>query len=455
MSPILALLTKLPAKAREEFILGLTDSERLALMFDWRGVWARPSQIEPAEAFEVWLVLAGRGFGKTRTGGEWVRENVENGSAKRIALVAATASDYRDVMIEGESGILALSRPDFMPVWEPSLRRVTWPNGAVAMCYAAETPNRLRGPQHDLFWADEAATWKYPRETWDNLQFGLRLGKNPRGIVTTTPRPIALIRDLVKDPGTVVTGGSTYENLAHLAPKFIRTVVRRYEGTTVGRQELHAELLSEVPGALWKRKQIDSGRIDPAQGTLPAMLRIVVAIDPAVTSGEDADATGIIVAGLGTDYHGYVLWDSTMHATPDEWAREAVRLYHRYQADAIVAEVNNGGDLVAYTLSTIDSTVPVYEVHASRGKRTRAEPVSALYEQGKVHHLKLPPRRDQETGQWKPILEDLEDQLCTWTTKSPDSPDRLDAMVWALTALMLEEDGVVMEYQPEYEISPL
>lgn len=435
-----------------------------ALKYDWRGFHARPTQLPPLTwdghepDHDIWMLMAGRGYGKTRVGGETVRERVERGRWKRVALVAATAADARDVMIEGESGILALSRPDFMPDYEPSKRRLTWPNGAIATAYSSETPSRLRGPQHDGAWCDEVASWKNASETWDMMMFGLRLGDSPQVVVTTTPKPIRLVRELARDPATIVTGGSTYENAVNLARAALERFQARYEGTSLGQQELHAVLLTEVPGALWKRATIDRYRVDPDLGQVPEMLRIVVAIDPAVTSGDDSDDTGIIVVGLGTDGHCYVLWDATMKSDPFTWATEAVRLFHHYQADAIVAEVNNGGDLVAFVLASVDANVPVHSVHASRGKRTRAEPVSAKYEQGLVHHLKLPSRLivDPDTGQVRdvPVLEDLEDQLCTWTTDSEESPDRLDALVWGVTALVIGEGEIVLEWGEDYEIDP-
>ena len=435
-----------------------------ALRYDWRGFHARPTQLPPESwdgrepGHDVWMLMAGRGYRKTRVGGETVRERVERGRWRRVALVAATAADARDVMIEGQSGILALSRPDFMPDYEPSKRRLTWPNGAIATAYSSETPSRLRGPQHDGAWCDEVASWKNASETWDMMMFGLRLGDSPQVVVTTTPKPIRLVRDMVRDPSTIVTGGSTYENAVNLARAALERFQARYEGTSLGQQELHAVLLTEVPGALWKRSTIDRYRVDPALGQVPAMLRIVVAIDPAVTSGDDSDDTGIIVVGLGVDGHVYVLWDATMKSDPFTWATEAVRLWHHYQADAIVAEVNNGGDLVAFVLAAVDPNVPVHSVHASRGKRTRAEPVSAKYEQGLVHHLKLDPRDivDPDTGQVRtvPVLEDLEDQLCTWTTDSEESPDRLDALVWGITALVIGEGEIIVEWGEDYEIDP-
>lgn len=440
---------------RRRFLRSLTPTEKYELLYAWEAFWARPEQVEPEGAWEIWFLMAGRGFGKTRTGAEWVRKQVEAGEAKRVALVAPTAADYRDVMVEGDSGLLAISRPDFMPEWEPSKRRLTWPNGAIATCYAAETPNRLRGPQHDAFWGDEPAYWKYGPETFDNLQFGLRLGLHPRGVLTSTPKPIRLIREIISDPGTVVTGGSTYDNALNLAAPALRRLQRRYEGTTMGRQELYAELLSEVPGALWRRATIDSLRRDPAIGGVPEMLRVVVAIDPAASKSEDADETGIVAAGLGTDYHGYVLRDVSGRYHPQEWAQAAIALYHELQADLIVGEVNNGGEMVQTIIATIDPAIPFKAIHASRGKFTRAEPVAALYEQGRVHHLKLPPREDS-AGRVIPAFEDLEDQMCTWTTDMKESPDRMDAAVYAITELLLSPDEEdIVGWDEPYSISPV
>lgn len=367
----------------------------------------------------MWLIQAGRGWGKTRTGAEWVREQVESGK-RRIALIGPTAADCRDVMVEGDSGILSVCAGN-RPLYEPSKRRVTWPNGAIATTYSADEPDRLRGPQHDAGWCDEPAAWKYPTDCWDMMMFGLRLGDNPRVVATTTPRPIQLIRDLIKQPTTIVTRGRTADNAANLAPQFLEQIVGKYEGTRLGRQELEGELLDDVPGALWQRAQLDALRVDAA----PDLVRIVVAIDPAMTSGEKADETGMIAAGTGVDGHAYVLKDLSCRLSPDAWARRAVNAYVELKADRIVAEVNNGGDLVGQVIHTIDPNASYKAVHASRGKRVRAEPVSALYEQGKVHHVGAFPL--------------LEDQQCTFVPDDFDgSPDRVDALVWALTELMLE-----------------
>jgi phage terminase large subunit-like protein len=320
-------------------------------------------------------------------------------------------------MVEGDSGILSVCASN-RPNYEPSKRRITWPNGAIATTYSADEPDRLRGPQHSDAWADEPAAWKYATDAWDMLMFGLRLGDNPRVVATTTPRPIQLIRDLLALPGTVITRGRTADNAANLAPQFLQQIVGKYEGTRLGRQELEGELLDDVPGALWQRAQIDKLRVAIA----PQLSRIVVAIDPAMTSGENADETGIVAAAKGMDDQYYVLADRSCRDTPDGWARRAVGVFSELSADRIVAEINNGGEMVEHTLRTIDKQIPYKAVHASRGKRVRAEPIAALYEQGKVHHVGSYPL--------------LEDQMCSFVADDYiSSPDRVDALVWALTEL--------------------
>jgi len=403
---------------RRRFTKGLSEDKLEALKYDWP-FWAREKQLAPAGDWTTWLVMAGRGYGKTKLGAEFVRGEKDAGRAKRIALIGRTAADVRDVMVEGESGILACSPPWDRPKYEPSKRRLTWPNGTVATTYSAKEPDLLRGPQHDLVWADEMAAWEY-RDAWTNAQLGLRIGERPRAIVTTTPRPIKAIRELLADPNTVTTRGSTYDNRANLAPAFFDQIIKRYEGTRTGRQELYAELLEEAEGALWKRSELEEGRVKAP----PEFIRVVVAIDPAVTSNEESDETGIVVAGLGTDRHGYLLRDLSGRYTPDEWARIASQAHHEHKGDRIIAEVNNGGEMVEFTLRTVDKKLPYLAVHASRGKRTRAEPVGALYEQGRIHHVGA--------------FDDLEDQLCCWEPNGGmPSPDRLDALVWAMTELML------------------
>lgn len=416
-----ASLASRPPTERDQILAGLTADELLALEYDWQ-FWARPNQLPPDGDWTVWMRMAGRGEGKTRSGAEWVRDQIEAGNAQRVALVAPTAADARDVMVEGESGLLAIS-PDWnRPLYEPSKRRLTWPNGAIATLYSADEPERLRGPQHDAAWADELGAWRYP-EAWDQLMFGLRLGQRPRVVVTTTPKPTKLIRDLLTRPDCIVSRGRTSDNRANLAPAFLDTVVRRYQGTRLGRQELEGELLDDVPGALWTRDLIERNRITADKR--PALRRVVVAIDPAVSSDEDADETGIVVAGLGSDGVGYVIDDRSGRYPPIEWARRAVQAYRDHKGDRIVAEVNNGGDMVEATLRMVERNAPYTAVHASRGKRVRAEPVSALYEQGRVKHVGAFP--------------DLEDQMCNWVPDSADaSPDRMDALVWALTELIVD-----------------
>ncbi len=405
----------------------LTAREKAVLSHDWLR-WARPEQLPPPGHWDTWVALAGRGWGKTRTGAEWVRSHVEAGTMERIAVVGATAADVRDVMIEGPSGILSVFPKWDKPDYESSKRKITFSNGATAHTYSAEKPDRLRGPEHDGAWADELATWRYI-DAWDNLQFGLRIGINPRQIVTTTPKPTRLIKDLVGDPDTVITGGSTYDNQANLAPAFLKKIRKKYEGTRIGQQELHAKLLKDVPGALWRHDDLDITRIRYGEDgpNIPDMVRIVVAVDPPVTQGPDADECGIVVAGLGTDGRFYVLDDqSEQGLSPNAWARKAVIAYHNHKADRIIAEVNNGGDLVETVVRSIDANVSYRKVHASRGKVTRAEPIAALYEQKRVSHVGT--------------FANLEEQMCEFTTDFDKatmgySPDRVDALVWALTAL--------------------
>lgn len=408
----------------------------------WRAV-GRPEQILPEGlTWLVWLILAGRGFGKTRTGAETVLEWVKTGVCRRLALIAPTAGDARDVMVEGESGIVAVSQADGFPAfYEPSKRRITWPNGAIATLYSAEEPDRLRGPQHDGAWCDEIAVWDDAIATWDMLQFGLRLGAHPRCVVTTTPRPVPIIRKLVADANTVVTRGSTFDNSENLAPVFLTTIRAAYEGTRLGRQELFAEILDDNPGALWKLAQIDLLRVERASSD---MKKIGVGVDPAVSSSPDSDETGIVTAGVADcvckggkpELHGFVIADNSGVYSADGWAKAVAAAYHKVGADKVVPEVNNGGDLVVSNLLTLgDKDLSIvksksgrYGVHATRGKLTRAEPISGLYEQGKVHHIGSFPKLEDQMTQWNPLTD-------------KKSPDRLDAMVWALTWLMLAEQG--------------
>jgi phage terminase large subunit-like protein len=385
-----------------------------------------------------WLIIAGRGWGKTRTGAEAVKYVVENGLYGRISLIAPTAGDARDVMVEGESGIMSLY-PNNHPSYEPSKRRITWSNGAIATTYSAEEPLRLRGPQHDFSWGDEIAAWKY-QETWDMSQFGLRLGNNPRTVITTTPKPIKRLREFLENPRVYLTRGSTYDNRENLADTFFEEIVAKYEGTTLGQQELYAQILDDMPGALWKRDNINKHRVMQC----PELLHVVVGVDPAAESKSESNSTGIIVGGMGYDYEYYVLGDYTVHGSPDEWANASMRAARLHNVDCVVPEKNQGGEMVTKVLRTVDKRIPILPVHASKGKRTRAEPIAALYEQGKVHHVGSFP--------------DLEDELCSWVPDSGmPSPDRLDALVWALTAVtsrgsMRGSGTAVKTRRPEYKL---
>lgn len=387
----------------------------------------RPSQVAPPGDWRSWLILAGRGWGKTLTGAEDVKRYGLDHPGARIAIVARTFADARDTCVEGDSGLLSCLPQHMVVAWNRSLGELILTNGTRYKLFSADEPDRLRGPQHHRAWSDELASWgmgtrenQWPA-AWDMLQFGLRLGDDPRNVVTTTPRPTKLIRHLLGDTLTHVTRGSTSENAQNLAPAFLAQIVARYEGTRLGRQELHAEILDDVPGALWTYAMLEDRR--PA----PDLTRAVVAIDPAVTSGEDSDETGIVVAGLGVDGRGYVLADRSCRLSPDGWARRAVQAFDDHKADAVIAEANNGGDLVETTIRTVRRNAPYRKVHASRGKQARAQPVAALYEQGRVSHVDVYP--------------ELEEQLTTWTPESGASPDRLDALVWALTELMLAGRG--------------
>jgi phage terminase large subunit-like protein len=427
----LSSLVSLPPEVRQAALSGLTDAQCRELLHDWRFL-ARDPQLAPDGDWNTWLILAGRGFGKTRTGAEWVREQVKAG-AMRVHLIAPTASDARDVMVEGESGLLSVCwagdktlAGDMLgrPSYEPSKRRLTWANGAIATLFSAEEPERLRGPQAEVLWADELASWKYLRDTWDMAMFGLRLGDRPRTCITTTPKPLPLLKEIIADPRTVVTRGSTFDNATNLAPTFLKAIKDKYEGTRLGRQELNAEVLDDLPGALWTRDAIDGTRVREA----PELQRVVISIDPSGTKGtsDDGDDIGIVAAGLGIDGRAYVLADRTCKLSPDGWGRRAVSAYHEFGADRIVAERNFGGAMVEHVIRTIDKDVAYKEVTASRGKVARAEPVAALYEQGRVSHVGSMP--------------ELEDQMCQIAPEGyvgDGSPDRADALVWALTELML------------------
>jgi phage terminase large subunit-like protein len=408
----------------------------------WRAK-ARPEQLPPAGDWSIWLALAGRGWGKTRTGASWVNELAVAGPV-RIAIVTPTAADSRDVAVEGDSGVLR-SAPDWcQPTYEPSKRVVRWPNGSVAHVFSAEEPDRLRGPQFHYGWLDELAAMPNAEEVWNMYSFALRLGTHPRTFISTTPRPIKLLRELLKREGkdVAVVRGSTFDNERNLARGFLDAVKRRYDGTRIGRQELFAELLSDTPGALWTCDMIEKARIELPPKSLD---RIVVSIDPAISTSEGADETGIIVAG--TDgVHAYVLADASGRYQPHDWAGRTIGLYAGFKCDRIVAESNQGGEMVRHTIASIDRNVPVKLVHASRGKVTRAEPVSALYEQGRVHHVGNFPQ--------------LEYQMTAFTSDfnrntAGYSPDRVDALVWCLTELLVTNAHQhVPLVAPHYDSAP-
>lgn len=425
-------LTRMPKAERELALSLLSNEEIAALEYHWP-FWARPSQLAPVGDWTYWLLLAGRGFGKTRVGAEWVRSVAESGKVGIIHLVAPTNSDIRKVMLEGESGLLSISPNWFRPIFEPSKGSVTWPNGVKAYMFSAEEPERLRGPQCGAFWADEIGAWAKMQETWDQLQFGFRLGRHPQGVITTTPRPVQVVRDIIemeKDGSCVVTRGSTYDNRANLAAPFFKKVVKSYEGTRLGRQELDGEMLDDNPNALFFSKDFDKARVSEAPKDL---LRVVVAVDPNVVADVKSDEAGIVTVGMkiiDEDKHYYVMCDDSIQPkTTDEWGRKAVAVYHREKANRVIAETNNGGDLVVGNITNVDKNVPVTKVNASRGKTKRAEPVATLAEQGRIHIV----------GK----LNKLEDQCCAWDPTIPadqqKSPDRMDAMVWAVTFLMDEK----------------
>ncbi|MFC7399676.1 DNA-packaging protein [Chelatococcus sp. GCM10030263] len=436
-----SLRNALIASARQGTLTALlatcNEPQLTWLMHHWP-LYARPDQLPPEVSggrsdWTVWLVLGGRGAGKTRTGAEWVRglalghQPFAAAPAGRIALVGETAADVRDVMIEGVSGLLAIHPKAERPTWTASRRRLEWPNGAVAQAFSAEDPEQLRGPQFEAAWADELCKWRHAEETWDMLQFGLRLGARPRQVVTTTPRPIPLLKKLMGDPRTVVSRAATRANAYHLAPAFLDAIVGRYAGTRLGRQELDGEIVEERADALWNRGMIEAARAEQA----PPLARIVVAVDPPASSGQRADACGLVAAGIDAEGRVFVLEDATLErARPAEWAARAVALYRRHQADALVVEVNQGGEMATAVIREVDATVPVTSVRATRGKYLRAEPVAALYEQGRIHHVGSFPALEDEMADFGP-----------GGLSSGRSPDRLDALVWAVTALALTGRG--------------
>lgn len=418
----------------DAFLTSLSDNALSALpwMFEF---WALQHQLPPEGAWKTWVIMGGRGAGKTRAGSEWVRSEVEGatpldaGRSRRVALVGETIDQVREVMVFGDSGILACSPPDRRPQWEATRKRLVWPNGAVAQVFSAFDPSSLRGPQFDAAWVDELAKWPKADEAWEQLQFALRLGDNPRQVVTTTPMNVAVLKSILKNPSTVITHAPTDANRAYLAASFLEEVKTRYAGTRTGMQELEGLLVEDVQGALWTTAMLEAGRLNMA----PALSRIVVAVDPPVTGHKKSDECGIVVVGAITEgppqnWRAVVLEDcSVQGASPDQWARAALAAMDRHKADRLVVEVNQGGDMVTSVVRGIDALVPLRAVRATHSKAIRAEPVAALYEQGRVAHLRH--------------LGALEEQMCKMTAQGylgKGSPDRLDALVWALTELMVE-----------------
>jgi len=427
------LIASAPRKVQKAFLDGLSNDalRGLPYVFDF---WALPHQVAPEGNWKTWIIMGGRGAGKTRAGAEWVRAQVEGsmpmdeGRARRVALVGETFDQARDVMVLGESGIIACTPSDRRPTWEAGRRRLVWPNGAEAKVFSAHDFEGLRGPQFDAAWVDELAKWPRAEEAWDMLQFALRLGDHPQQVVTTTPRNVPVLKRILGADSTVMTHAPTSANRANLAASFLEEIEAQFGGTRQGRQEIEGVLIEDVEGAMWSRKVLEAAQIDEV-GVLD---RIVVAVDPPVTSGSSADECGIVVAGviLGPnrrDWRAVVLEDVSLSgASPTAWATAAVEAFHRHGADRIVAEVNQGGEMVQEIVRQVDEMVPVKSVHASRGKVQRAEPVAALYEQGRVGHLRG--------------LGQLEEQMGLMSRDGfagKGSPDRVDALVWALNELMI------------------
>lgn len=430
MNAQLDWLVSEPPEVRQRVIAALNQSELNEFDFHWV-MQARKAQLPPPGAWRTWLIMAGRGFGKTRAGAEWVRLIAEKHSDARIALVSASLAEARAVMVEGESGVLACCAPGQRPIFDASLRRLRFGNGAVAQLFSAAEPETLRGPQFSHAWCDEIGKWSLAHDratrAWDNLLMGLRLGSDPRIAVTTTPRAVPLVQRLLNGEaggGTVVTRGSTYDNAANLAPKFLDAIDAEYSGTQLARQEIAGEMLADIEGALWNRTMLERAR---DEATAVEFRRVVIAVDPPASSS--GDECGIVVAGLGVDGLARVLADCSLaRAQPDQWARAVANAAEHWSADRIIAEANQGGAMVESVLRTADSTLPVKLVHASRGKIARAEPVAALYAAGRVKH--------------RGMFAQLEDQLCGMMVGGDyagpgRSPDRADALVWAINELML------------------
>lgn len=437
-SSLAASLALLSERERKKLLASLTEDQATELLWDWR-FWARPKQLPPEGDWATWVLLAGRGFGKTRSGCGWVHERAMASPGRWAALVAKTPADARDYMIEGPGGLIRNTPPWERPDYEPSKRRVTWPNGSWATVYSDEEPDQTRGFSGDTAWLDEFAKFKNAQETWDNLQFGMRevSSDRPRRLITTTPRPIPALRKILAARTTILVVGTSHENRVNLDPTWYKETVKGYEGTRLGRQEVNAEILDDVPGALWTRAIIDDARME--LGTpVPDMQRVVVAVDPSGSSGKEDDSSdevGIVVVGKGVDGLGYVLADYTCSLSPSGWGRRVAEAYDTHSADAVVVETNFGGDMARHVINTANKSIPVKDVKASRGKVVRAQPISALYEQKRMRHF-------------TPGLEKLEDQMCSMTNDGylgEGSPDRMDALVWGASELMLDQYVSVME----------
>jgi phage terminase large subunit-like protein len=418
----------LPDRQREVLLERIGADGAALLMRDWT-LRARPDQLPPAGDWSIWLVMAGRGFGKTRLGAEWVRQIAQEDASVRVALISASPREVREVMIEGESGLLAISPRAARPKWHPARRRLTWPNGAQAFVYGASAPESLRGPQHSHAWADEIGKWPHALATWDNLLMSMRLGRHPRVLATTTPAPTALLRRLNSEPNVVRTTGRTQDNRGGLPSSFLEAMEATYGGTRLGRQELNGELLIDQEGALWTRAMLERCMSRPHDPERGALCRIVIGVDP--PAGEQGDACGVIVAGVDDTGIGYVLDDASIaKPSPEQWARRVAEAARKWDADRIIAEANNGGTMVRAVLHAVNEALPVKLVHASAGKVARAEPIAALYEAGRVIHNQA--------------FAELDDQLCGLLQGGRyigpgRSPDRADALVWALTDLMLRK----------------
>jgi phage terminase large subunit-like protein len=431
---LLTALHELPQANRQEtinqIVSDVSENDALALLYDW-SLWGRSNQVPPDGDWSIWLLNGGRGAGKTRAGAEFIRNRQESGLYGYFTIVGETSADARDIMIEGESGLLAVSPPWNRPRYRKTLRRLDWPNGAVGLVFSADDPEQLRGPQSEVAWADEVGKWRY-QDAIDNLLFGLRLGPHPHACFTTTPRETRMIRNLLKDPTVHVTHSTTFDNKDNLSPSFFSRIVGKYEGTRIGRRELYAELLDDNQNALWNRAKLD----DLRRTVAPQLTLITISIDPQASNGEDSASTGIMVVGRGIDDHGYVLEDCTIKGPPSVWGRSAVAAYHKYKANRMVGEANNGGDMIEHVIRSVPGgeRINYRKVHATRGKSIRAEPVSVLYDQNRFHHIGY--------------FAELEDQMCEWTpdSKGP-SPDHMDALVWGAYDLFIdgtEEDDPVI-----------